>query len=91
MAIFFILAPLIIIIIYAKSWGRFILITRFMLLFINIDGKKEDGSMKEFQYYFFFAADNGKVAFTFENERGYFYSEAECRLMYESLKTIKWN
>ena len=64
----------------------FIVRTKFWGSFWN-----EDGSKKEFQYYFFFAADNGKVAFTFENERGYFYSEAECRLMYESLKTIKWN
>jgi len=47
--------------------------------------------MKEFEYHFFFAADNGEVSFTFENQRGYMYSEAEIRLMYESLKTIKWN
>ena len=51
----------------------------------------EDGSMKEFEYHFYFVADNGEVSFSFENERGYMYSEAEIRLMYESLKTINWN
>ena len=51
----------------------------------------EDGSMKQFEYHFYFVADNGKVSFSFENERGYVYSEAEISLMYESLKTIKWN
>ncbi len=50
----------------------------------------EDGSMKQFEYHFYFVADNGKVSFSFENERGYVYSEAEISLMYESLKTIKW-
>ena len=51
----------------------------------------EDGSMKEFEYHFYFVADNGEVSFSFENEKGYIYSEAEIRLMYESLKTINWN
>ena len=51
----------------------------------------EDGSMKEFEYHFYFVADNGEVSFSFENERGYTYSETEISLMYESLKTINWN
>jgi len=51
----------------------------------------EDGSMKEFEYHFYFVADNGEVSFSFENERGYTYSETEISLMYESLKTISWN
>ena len=51
----------------------------------------EDGSMKQFEYHFYFVADNGKVSFSFENERGYTYSETEISLMYESLKTINWN
>ena len=51
----------------------------------------KDGSMKEFEYHFYFVADNGEVSFSFENEKGYIYSEAEIRLMYESLKTINWN
>lgn len=46
---------------------------------------------QQFEYHFFFATSNGKVSFTFENEKGRSYNQAEARLMYESLKTIRWN
>ncbi len=45
----------------------------------------------QFEYHFFFTAYNGEVSFTFENVKGPAFTEAECNLMYESLKTIKWN
>ena len=45
----------------------------------------------QFEYHFFFTAYNGEVSFTFENVKGPAFTEAECILMYESLKTIKWN